>query len=740
MSSQTQHDSVQINDQQTLGRCVASATRRLCGLLALSLSTLWLSHAHAATYCVDANATPPGTGACWSAPFRKLEDALSAAAASAGTDEIWLRSGTYVPAAPASGERQLGHFALIDGVGIYGGFAGNEQARSQRNPDAASNATVLSGDVLGDDGQDFANRTDNINTILRMNAPLATAILDGVTVRGGYAAGAAQAIGNLYGGGLNVQRGLVKLHGVRFLDNEAINAGGAIAVDAQTNDAGVTISRCEFRGNRVTVDVDAAGGGGAVWLKSIYPVAITHSRFLGNQCLFSGCRGSAIRIQVLNQNPRALISNTVFSGNRISDPGSSGGAALWVDNQGAEIVHTTFSENYDGSTLQAIKMRENGLIDIRNSIVDGGLGRIGTGMIVSIAHSLINRCGALIPAPGPGLPSDCPAVDLGGNLRASLGFVDALGSDDIAGTADDDLRLGIGAAAVDRGDNSLISNDINDIDGDGISNEVTPLDLALAARRADVHGQPDAGNGSAPIVDLGAYETIGAELALVSGQSLVTEGPNVFASAAVRLTTPNNAPLDSPVSVVATAVDGTAVALTNYFDGAQVLQFAAGTASGSVQQATFPIIDNSVPQPALNFSVQLSSITNAALNGGNTHTVSIIDNDGVSVLDAGTLSGQVLEIPVSLPSPYAQPVLVTYTLTGLTAVAGVHFDGSVTPIVIPPGETSGLISIPTFLYADGQTRTLRVNLTSASGLTLADPMAIGSIVAPIDAVFSDAFE
>lgn len=692
----------------------------------------------AATYCVDPTATTAGTGACWSAPFQRLESALAAAAASAGSDEIWLRSGTYVPAPPASGDRRAAHFALINGVAIYGGFAGNESQRSARNADAASNGTVLSGDVLGDDGANFGNRNDNLNTVVRMDTALATATLDGLSIRGGFAA-ALNSSNDAYGGGMSIRRGLVHLRGVHFVDNEAVNAGGAVSIDGATGNDGATFAYCEFRGNRVSQDFDTVGGGGALWMKTTYPVAITHSRFLGNQCTFFGCRGGAVRMQILNQSPRGLISHSVFSGNRVPEPGLTGGGALWVDGQGAEIVHTTFSENYDGATLQAIRMRDHGLVDISNSIIDGGLGRTGFGTL-GIAHSLVNRCGSTQPAPGPGLPPDCNAVDNGGNLRAALGFVNALGGDNIAGTADDDVRLAIGAAAIDRGDNTRIGSDVNDSDGDGITNEVTPLDAARVARRADIHGQPDAGSGAAPQVDLGAYETVGTHLAFETAASTVLEGAAPLAVARVRLTTVNGAPLDSAVSVTATTVDGSAFANVNYSGGVQTLNFAVGAPSGSTQNAVFEILNNLTPQPVVDFLIQLSAANNSTLATPATHTVRIVDDDGISVQDASARSGEVLRIPITLPSEAVQPLLVTYELNNQSAIAGVHFSPTTTPVFIPVGARSAEIPIITFPSADGQTRTLAVVLTSASGLVLADPMAIGTIVSPTDAVFASGFE
>jgi hypothetical protein len=73
------------------------------------------------------------------------------------------------------------------GVGIYGGFAGTETARDQR--DWRSNVTVLSGDLLGNDSG-TANLTDNSYHVVVGTGATSTGVLDGFTVRGGNSNGA----------------------------------------------------------------------------------------------------------------------------------------------------------------------------------------------------------------------------------------------------------------------------------------------------------------------------------------------------------------------------------------------------------------------------------------------------------------------------------------------------------------------------------------------------------------------
>ena len=66
--------------------------------------------------------------------------------------------------------------------------------------------------------------------------------------------------------------------------------------------------------------------------------------------------------------------------------------------------------------------------------------------------------------------------------------------------------LGAGSPCIDAGDNTAVPADSFDIDEDGDSTEAIPFDLGRQDRFRDDPLTSDTGNGTAPVVDMGAYE------------------------------------------------------------------------------------------------------------------------------------------------------------------------------------------------------------------------------------------
>ena len=99
---------------------------------------------------VDADATGAADGTSWQDAYPDLQDALAAAQSG---DELWIAEGTYTPAPP--GGPRTASFRLSDGITLLGGFTGTEDDPAQRN--WVRNETILSGDLDGDDPDDFGS-------------------------------------------------------------------------------------------------------------------------------------------------------------------------------------------------------------------------------------------------------------------------------------------------------------------------------------------------------------------------------------------------------------------------------------------------------------------------------------------------------------------------------------------------------------------------------------------------------
>src|SRR6185503_13781750 len=124
-------------------------------------------------------------GVSWAQAFEDLQCALDVAAPG---DDIWIAGGTYRP-----GTHRLGSYPLVDGVDIFGGFAGTETDPAQRPAfDPASPLTVLSGDAAGNDSPfSPGDENENICAVALAGSLLfpsaVTAALDGLAIRDGNA-------------------------------------------------------------------------------------------------------------------------------------------------------------------------------------------------------------------------------------------------------------------------------------------------------------------------------------------------------------------------------------------------------------------------------------------------------------------------------------------------------------------------------------------------------------------------
>jgi len=94
------------------------------------------------------------------------------------------------------------------------------------------------------------------------------------------------------------------------------------------------------------------------------------------------------------------------------------------------------------------------------------------------------------------------------NIHANPRFVDAYNPDPNLWN----LRLKPDSPCIDAADNSSVPADTTDLDNDGNTVELIPFDLGGFPRLSDDLFTPDTGKGTVPIVDMGAYEFLPADI------------------------------------------------------------------------------------------------------------------------------------------------------------------------------------------------------------------------------------
>jgi hypothetical protein len=315
---------------------------------------------HAAVIYVDPAAAGANNGTSWANAFTSLATALQNANSG---DEIWVKAGVYKPTTQvdvnASGGADVreASFHVPDGVALYGGFAGTELSREERN--WLLNKTVLSGDLdnndLNGDGNFIAENTDEAvgnnayHVLYSENAGAATR-LDGFIVTAGRAASADVITDPNQDGGA----WYVRLSGLTnassptmvntvFQGNYAASEGGALYfTNAAAGGAVLSlIQDCKFHYNK------SNSAGGAINLGSFnagnYQPHILGCEFFMNEAFR---RGGAIYLV----GDHAKIEMTVFRSNKVTAvsmgetlPGSGGGVGMTSSN--ASFTRCLFDAN-----------------------------------------------------------------------------------------------------------------------------------------------------------------------------------------------------------------------------------------------------------------------------------------------------------------------------------------------------------------------------------------------------------
>ncbi len=221
-------------------------------------------------YCrVNAqNGGGPWDGATWATGFQDIQSGVNAAN-TAGGGEVWVKSGTYAATTDPV-------VTMQPGAAIYGGFAGTESGRSQRQ--WWTNVTTI-------DGQDAR----------RCLIGADNAVLDGFTVTNGSGPE------DYGGGGMYILNTSPTISNCKFVDNHAGSRSypfpnyGSVGGDGgaiKNINGSPTVTNCIFTGNTTACTYAshfAPGNGGSIYSSGGMPV-ITNCTFTGN----SGCYGASI--------------------------------------------------------------------------------------------------------------------------------------------------------------------------------------------------------------------------------------------------------------------------------------------------------------------------------------------------------------------------------------------------------------------------------------------------------------
>jgi predicted outer membrane repeat protein len=293
--------------------------------IALLAAFLFPVSVHAASGVLYARQGGLTSGSCSSwASACSLQYALAKAVAG---QEIWVLAGVYKPTTSLTDRNATFH--LKNGVGLYGGFAGTETSRDQRN--WQSHETVLSGDIdqndVNIDGNFIAETPEDVKGknsyhVVTTSGTSNATVLDGFVITAGQACDWDD--NNVSGGGVYNQGGSPVLMNIIFSANKA---GGGAGMSSESGSP--TLVNVTFSANYAAV----VGGGMEIRNGQDGSPILTNVTFTKNHAE----RGGGIYITFSNP----AMKNILFSANSAD----FAGGAIYNDTSNPTLVNVTFFSN-----------------------------------------------------------------------------------------------------------------------------------------------------------------------------------------------------------------------------------------------------------------------------------------------------------------------------------------------------------------------------------------------------------
>jgi hypothetical protein len=317
--------------------------------------------ADAATWYVDRdNAALARDGKSWATAFTTIQPAIEAAYG-AGGGEVWVAEGVYNEERTSQihfPRVNTGSLVMRPGVSLYGGFAGTETARAQR--DWLARLAVIDG-----------SRAQMGLPALHVVVAASNAALDGFVVVGGRSVTApvGYSPNMALGAGLFADGVTLQVANCYFALNESVANGGAIYANGGTG----AVSDCSFEEN-------IAVSGAALYVRG--------GSLTVSDCQFQLNAASSLGGAVRNEGAELTVESCIFSRNAAVSGGAIYGSAGRV-----AIAGSAFRVNSATATGGAVHVQQATLSTLDGCTFMGNRAAGGGGVYVQAAQVQIDACG-----------------------------------------------------------------------------------------------------------------------------------------------------------------------------------------------------------------------------------------------------------------------------------------------------------------------------------------------------------